>query len=79
MGYIERGKFEPNSTLSCVENLDSGKGAIVKVTLTRNDFVADEVPQMVWDRVYAGKEKQVMGVYRLTMKSKGDEFRTCYI
>lgn len=47
----------------------------MKVTLTRKDFVADEVPQMVWDRVCAGKEKQVMGVYRLMMKSNGDEFR----
>ena len=31
--------------------------------------MADEVLQMVWDRVYAGKEKPVVGVYRLTMKS----------
>lgn len=44
----------------------------MKVSLTRKDFVPDEVPQMVRDRVYAGKEKQVTGVYRLTMKSKGD-------
>lgn len=47
----------------------------MEVGLTRKDFVADEVPQMFWDRVHAGKEKQVMDVYRLTMKSKGDEFR----
>lgn len=39
------------------------------------DFAADEVPQMVWARVYAGKEKPVVGVYRLTMKSNSDNVR----
>lgn len=43
------------------------------------DFTADEVPQMVWDRVYAGKEKPVVGVYRLTMKSNSDNFRASSI
>ena len=43
--------------------------AIVEANRTRKDFVADEVLQMVRDRVYAGKEKPVVGVYRLTMKS----------
>lgn len=51
----------------------------MEVNLTRKDFVADEVPQMVWDRVCAGKEKRVMGIYRLTRKSKGDKFRASYI
>ena len=51
----------------------------MEVSLTRKDFVADEVPQMFWDRVRAGTEKQVMDVYRLTMKSKGDKFRASYI
>ncbi len=37
--------------------------------------MADEVLQMVWDRVYEGKEKPVVGVYRLTMKSNSDNFR----
>ena len=46
---------------------------------TRKDFVADEVLQMVWDRVYAGKPKPVVGVYRPTMKSNSDNFRASSI
>ena len=48
--------------------------AIVEANRTRKDFVADEVLQMVCDRVYEGKPKPVVGVYRLTMKSNSDNF-----
>ncbi len=53
--------------------------AIVEANRTRKDFVADEVLQMVWDRVYEGKKKPVVGVYRLTMKSNSDNFRASSI
>lgn len=47
----------------------------MEVNRTRKDFVADEALRVVWDRVYAVKEKPVVGVYRLTMKSNSDNLR----
>ena len=51
----------------------------MEVNRTRKDFVADEVLQMVWGRVYKGNAKPVVGVYRLTMKSNSDNFRASSI
>ena len=53
--------------------------AIVDANRTRKDYIADEVLQMVWDKVYEGKPKPVVGVYRLTMKSNSDNFRASSI
>lgn len=53
--------------------------AIVYANRTREDFVADEVVQIVRDKVYEGKKKPVVGVYRPTMKSNGDNFRASSI
>lgn len=53
--------------------------AIVEANRTRKEFIADEVLQMVWDCVYEGGSKPVVGVYRLTMKSNSDNFRASSI
>lgn len=53
--------------------------AIVDANRTRKDFVADGVLQMVWDKVYEGKKKPAVGVYRLTMKSNSGNFRVSSI
>ena len=53
--------------------------AIVDANRTRKDYIAEEVRQLLWDKVYEGKEKPVAGVYRLTMKSNSDNFRASSI
>lgn len=49
--------------------------AIVESNTTRKDFVADEILQLVDTVRAAGKERPVVGVYRLTMKFGSDNFR----
>ena len=46
---------------------------------SREDYVANEVLQMICNRVYAGKPRPVVGVFRLTMKSNSDNFRASSI
>lgn len=53
--------------------------AIVDANRTRKDFIADEVLRIVWDKVYEGKKKPVVGVCRLTMKSNSDSFCASFI
>ncbi|VWL64925.1 UDP-glucose 6-dehydrogenase [Collinsella aerofaciens] len=51
----------------------------MEASCTRKHLFADEVLQMVWDRVYEGRERPAVGVYRLMMKSNSDNLRTSSI
>lgn len=53
--------------------------AIVESNRTRKDFVAEEIINKVMEKVYEGKSKPVVGVYRLTMKTGSDNFRASSI
>ncbi|HAM15289.1 MAG TPA: UDP-glucose 6-dehydrogenase [Eggerthellaceae bacterium] len=52
-------------------------GAIVEANRTRKDFIADEISLRVNELMHSGAaSRPVMGVYRLTMKSESDNFRS---
>ena len=51
-------------------------GAIVEANRVRKDFVADDVARRVAELAYSGVAAPVVGVYRLTMKSGSDNFRS---
>ena len=53
--------------------------AIVESNRTRKDHVADEVLRRVNELVYRGVAAPVVGVYRLTMKTGSDNFRSSSI
>lgn len=43
--------------------------AIVESNRTRKDFIASEIEELVDEAKASGKDKPVVGVYRLTMKA----------
>ena len=49
--------------------------AIVESNRTRKDFIASEIEELVDEAKASGKDKPVVGVYRLTMKAGSDNFR----
>jgi UDPglucose 6-dehydrogenase len=53
--------------------------AIVEANSTRKDFVAEQVEARVVKLVYEGVCQPMVGVYRLTMKSGSDNFRSSSI
>ena len=53
--------------------------AIVESNRTRKDHIADEVLRRVNELVYSGVSRPVVGIYRLTMKTGSDNFRSSSI
>ncbi len=53
--------------------------AIVAANSTRKDYIAEQIEAMVVRLVYQGVNQPVVGVYRLTMKSGSDNFRSSSI
>ena len=53
--------------------------AIVDANDTRKDFIAEQVEARVVKLVYQGVNQPVVGIYRLTMKSGSDNFRSSSI
>lgn len=53
--------------------------AIVDANETRKDFIAEQVEERVVKLVYEGVNRPLVGVYRLTMKSGSDNFRSSSI
>lgn len=51
-------------------------GAIVEANRTRKDHIADEILRRVNKLVYDGVSAPIVGIYRLTMKSGSDNFRS---
>ena len=53
--------------------------AIVEANATRKDFIAEQIETRIVQLVYQGVNRPVVGVYRLTMKSGSDNFRSSSI
>lgn len=53
--------------------------AIVDANATRKDFIAEQIDARIVKLVYEGVNQPIVGVYRLTMKSGSDNFRSSSI